>query len=198
MYFDKIKNRIMRNGRGWVFCPKYFYDIADRNNVDKALSNLTKEKVIERISRGIYHYPRYSFVLGRYASAGYDKVAKVYADNIGMNIMHHGAKAANMLDLSLHVPMVNSYICNRKSMIKEIGDYKLTFKKSYIASFKNIPEKISLVISALDYLGKDYIDENKMKKCSKILNSSDKKILLKISDDLSYWLRDIVRKIVVL
>jgi hypothetical protein len=195
MHCNKILNRIKRNGKGWVFCPKYFYDITDRVNIDKTLSNLTKNNIIERISRGIYYYPRYSSILGHNISPSYDKVAKVYADSVGMNIIYHGAKSANMLDLSLQVPMFNAYLCNKKSMIKKIGNYRLNFKKSYIANLREIPEKISLIIAALDYLGKEYIDEERLKKCSKILNNSDRKILLKISDNLSYWLRDIVRKI---
>lgn len=198
MFSDKIYNRIKKKGRGWVFCSKYFYDISDRTNVRKTLSNLAKNNIIERISHGLYYYPEYSKILSSSVPPRHGDIAKVYADSIGMNIMHHGAEAANMLDLSLQVPAKPYYICDKKAMVKKFGKTELYFKSSYLAKIKGLPLKVSLILSALDYLGKEYINEDKIRKCAKILNYTERKTLLKISDSLSYWLRDVVRKIALL
>lgn len=194
MYSNKIYNRIKKKGRGWVFCPKYFYDLTTRAVIDNSLSNLTRDNVIVRLSRGVYYYPSYNKYIGM-AQPNADLVAKVYADSIGMNITYDGAKAANMLDLSMQVPSGYHYICDKKAMTKKIGKIKLHFESSYIARIRGISSKLFLMISALNYLGKDSIDNNIIKKCSEILDDLDKKNLLNISDNLSYWLRDIANKI---
>jgi hypothetical protein len=56
----KVLLRIYGNGRGYSFtCFDFIIEFKD-NNIDKALSFLTKEGKMRRISRGIYDYPKYS------------------------------------------------------------------------------------------------------------------------------------------
>jgi hypothetical protein len=193
----KIINRIKNRGRGWLFCPKYFYDVASRAVVDNTLSKLANDGFIIRLDRGIYFYPSYNKYVGlTFPNA--DKIAKVYADSIEMNILPCGARAANMLGFSMQVPATNSYICDKKAKNKKYGNLNIYFRKSYIAELKGIPFKLSLIITALNYLGKNSIDERIIKKCASLLDHTDKKSLLKVSNSLSYWLSEIVRKITVL
>jgi len=195
--YEKIINRIKNRGRGWVFCPKYFYDVATRAVIDNALSKLTTDGLIIRLDRGIYFYPSYNKYVGlTFPNA--DKIAKVYADSIGMTILPCGAKAANMLGFSMQVPAINSYICDKKAKSKNYGNLNIYFEKSYIAGIKGIPFKLSLIITALNYMGKNSIDDRIIERCTRILDKTDRKSLLKISNNLSYWLSDIIRKIAVL
>lgn len=195
MISNKILNRIKRKGRGWVFCPKYFHDLTSRAVVDNALSKLVSDNIIVRIDRGIYYYPVYNKYIGMVLPDA-DILAKVVADSNGMSIMPSGAYAANALGFSNQVPALNSYLSDKKSMKKKIGNVDIYFKKSYLASIKDMPFKIALIVNALNYMGKDKVDGDIIKKCSKILDNADKKILSKVSGRLSYWLSDVIFKIV--
>lgn len=194
MICNKVLNRIKRKGRGWVFCPKYFYDLTSRAVVNNTLSRLVSDNVIIRVDRGIYYYPSYNKYVGA-VSPNADMLAKVIADNLGMSILPSGAYAANILGLSTQVPASNAYITNKKSMKKKIGNINIYFNKSYIADLKNIPFKVMLIINALNYMGKDGVNADIIKKCSKVLNDSDKKSLLKVSNNLSYWLSVSINKV---
>ena len=54
----KIKQRIVRKGRGAIFASVDFLDIGSRASVNKALSRLTCQGVIRRLARRLYDYPR--------------------------------------------------------------------------------------------------------------------------------------------
>ncbi len=196
MISNKILNRIKKKGRGWVFCPKYFYDLTSRAVVDNTLSKLAHDKIIIRVDRGIYYYPIFNKYVGL-VSPDVDSLAKVFADSHGMSLLPSGANAANILGLSTQVPAVNSYITDKKSMKRTIGNVDIYFKRSYLGGLKNISYKLILMINALNYIGKDKVDNNMIKKCAKILDDSDKKSLLKISGNLSHWLSDLIHKIIV-
>jgi len=76
---DKVLLRIYGNGRGYSFTSFDFIREFKENNVDKALSTLTKEGKIRRIIRGIYDYPKYNELLQQTLSPDIDAVAQAYA-----------------------------------------------------------------------------------------------------------------------
>jgi hypothetical protein len=53
-----ILDRIRASGRGKVFASKDFLDLGSREAVDQALSRLARAGEIQRLGRGLYHYPR--------------------------------------------------------------------------------------------------------------------------------------------
>jgi hypothetical protein len=56
----QILTRIRAAGRGSVLTPKQFLDIGSRAAVDQTLSRLVRRGVLQRIGRGLYHYPKRS------------------------------------------------------------------------------------------------------------------------------------------
>jgi len=54
---NKILSRIYDRGTGFTFSSFDFISEFNDYNIDKALSNLTKEGKIRRITRDIYDYP---------------------------------------------------------------------------------------------------------------------------------------------
>ena len=54
---DTITRRIRAKGRGWVFTPKDFLDIARQVTVNKILSRLAQKDIIRRLDQGIYYFP---------------------------------------------------------------------------------------------------------------------------------------------
>jgi hypothetical protein len=54
---DDILDRIRGHDRGKVFTPKDFLDLGSRDAADQSLSRLAKSGEIQRLGRGLYHYP---------------------------------------------------------------------------------------------------------------------------------------------
>ena len=201
MITDKILKKINAKKRGWVFCIKDFHDLGSRNAVDKALSRMADDnqakagnKII-RIVRGIYYYPIIQDGIG-IIPPNLDDIANAIARNSGIAIYPSGALCANMLGLSNQVPSQNIYWTHGKSMAKQIGKNTIIFKHIRINPIPNIPSIVMVVLNALNYLGKNKIDDDAVTRCSAVLSDSDKKYLHKMSSKVSGWLADFIPKII--
>ncbi len=62
---DRIMKRVRSSGRGGVFTPSDFLNVAGRAAVDQALSRLVKNGALRRLTRGLYDYPKLHPKLGR-------------------------------------------------------------------------------------------------------------------------------------
>jgi len=195
MINDKILNKIKSKKRGWVFCAKDFHDLGSRNTIDKNLSRLVDNQTIIRLARGVYYFPTIQQNVG-IVPPDMNAVAKAIADNAGIVIYPSGAASANMLGLSNQVPAQNIYWTHGKSITKRIGKNSIQFKHTKINPTPNTPSIVVMVLNALNYIGKNKIDDSVIKKCSKYLNDSDKKSLQKMSSGVSGWICDFIPKIV--
>ena len=60
----KIISRIYGKGRGYVFTPADFVDLASQDTVHQALSRHARAGTIRKLARGLYDYPRQNPKLG--------------------------------------------------------------------------------------------------------------------------------------
>ena len=64
MNFASVPDRIMKRtraaGRGGVYTPSDFLDLAVRGAVDQALSRLVKAGKLRRLARGLYDFPKFT------------------------------------------------------------------------------------------------------------------------------------------
>jgi len=199
MITDKILKRIKAKKRGWVFCAKDFHDLGSRNAIDKALSRMADDNAIDdgiiRVVRGVYYYPIIQDGIG-IIPPDLNAVADTLARNAGILIYPSGATSANMLGLSNQVPAQNIYWTHGKSMTKHLGKNSIQFKHVRINPVPNTPSIVVVVLNALNYLGKNKIDDAVITRCSKFLNDSDKKSLQKMSSRVSGWISDFIPKII--
>jgi hypothetical protein len=200
MITDKILKKIKAKKRGWVFCAKDFHDLGSRNAIDKALSRMADDNAIDddgiiRVVRGVYYYPIIQDGIG-IIPPDLDMVADTLARNAGISIYPSGASSANMLGLSNQVPAQNIYWTHGKSMTKYLGKNSIQFKHVRINPVPNTPSVVVVVLNALNYLGKNKIDDAVITRCSKFLNDSDKKYLQKMSSRVSGWISDFIPKII--
>ena len=97
---DKILDRIRNHGRGRVFIPKDFLDLGSRDAADQSLSRLVRSGDIQRLGRGLYHYPQINERLGIPVGPDLDEIAEVLARQTGSRVVPSGAVAANRLGVS--------------------------------------------------------------------------------------------------
>ena len=89
----KILSRIYGKGRGWCFSPIEFTDLASRSAVDSALKRLALSGTIRRILRGLYHYPRYSVLLGEYLAPDMQQVVAALCRKHSWQVVPDGSTA---------------------------------------------------------------------------------------------------------
>ena len=191
---DKILQRIKSKKRGWVFCAKDFADLSTRNTIDKNLTRLIDDGFITRIDWGIYYYPILQKDIG-IIPPNIDDIAKAIANSLGVSIFPSGAACANILGFSNQVPAQNIYLTTGRSFKRKIGNNIIYFKHTKINPAPNVSGKVILILNALNYLGKNNITDDILRRCSAILSTLDKQYLIKMSKNLSSWMADIVYKL---
>jgi uncharacterized protein DUF6088 len=137
-------------GRGGVFTPKDFLDVAARAAVDQALSRLAKGGKLRRLARGLYDFPKVHPKLGPLSPAP-DDVARALARETEVQIA--GARAANALGLSTQVPAKSVYLTDGPSrrvvLGKRVVDLRHASPKHLIAP----GSPAGTIVQALRHLG---------------------------------------------
>lgn len=114
-------SRIYGNGRGWAFSQADFADLGSRSAVDSTLHRREKERLIRRVLRGIYDYPRFSTLLEKQIDPDVDKVAHALARKFAWRIQPDGATAQNLLGLSTQVPARVVYLSDGPARTYTVG-----------------------------------------------------------------------------
>ena len=159
-------------GEGELFYPSDFRMTGTDDAIKMALSRLVKEKIIERVAHGIYYKPKLHSVIGKIRPS-LEKISISIANRDHVQIKPVGANALNKLGLSLQVPTKHVYITNGQPRKFKIGNAEIQFKS---ASPKRLALKgpiSSLVILAMDELGRDAIDANLRLQIKELLNKED-------------------------
>jgi len=192
---NTILSRIYGHGRGWVFTPKHFADLADPNVVSAILHQLQKNGPIRRVAHGIYDYPKSHPKLGQ-LSPSLEAVMEALKTREGISFQPTGAYAANILGLSEQVPAKVVFFTNGKSRKIQIGKRTIELKKTSERNISLAGTISGLVVEALRYLGAKHITENHLKKLSKALPEKEKK---KLKAHLRYspiWMRPSLLEII--
>lgn len=191
---DQIVKRLQGKGRSFAFSAKDFLDLGSRGAVDMALSMLAKSGKIRRVFRGVYDYPKYSELLGKYLAPDFDQVAQAIARKTGTRIQPTGALAANLLGLSTQVPAKVVYLTDGRSRTIKFGTQTIRFQKTSPKELMS-NRKIAMVVQALRFLGRESVTDDVIRKIRQILSPAERKRLLKEAKYTSTWLPEVVRKI---
>ncbi len=179
--------RARSSGRGSVFTPSDFLDVAGRASVDQALSRLVKSGKLRRLARGLYDFPMVHPKLGPLSPAP-DDVARAMARETGSRVQIAGAEAANALGLSTQVPARNTYLTDGPSrrvvLGKRVIDVRHASPKHLIAP----GSAAGTVVQALRHIGSvraaDIVEI-----AANRLSASDKKTLAMAAVKAPAWMR---------
>jgi hypothetical protein len=190
---DRIIKRAQASGRGSVFTPSDFVDIAGRAAVDQSLSRLVKAGRLRRLSRGLYDLPKIHPRLGALAPSP-DVVAQALARETGSVVQIAGARAANALGLSTQVPAKNTYLTDgparRVILGKRVIDLRHASPKHLVAP----GSAAGTVVQALRHLGPPRATEV-VDVASQQLSIGDKRLLGKTLGQAPAWMRPTLLKI---
>jgi hypothetical protein len=186
--------RIKTHGVDWVFAPIDFVDVGTRHAVDKALSRMAANKVIRRVSRGLYDVPRQHPIVGTTAPS-VDKTARALAGKTGARLQPTGAYAANLLGLSDQVPAKVVFLTDGRSKRINVGKLEIVLKQTSPRSMATAGKVSGLVIQALRHIGKTHVNDNTVKRLKRNLSADDRK---QLPADLAYapaWIGKIMRRL---
>lgn len=179
--------RARSSGRGGVFTPQDFLDVAARAAVDQALSRLVKRGKLRRLARGLYDYPKIHPKLGPLSPAP-DDVARALARETGSRAQIAGAHAANVLGLSAQVPAKSLYLTDGPSrrivLGKRVVDLRHASPKHLIAP----GSPAGTVVQALRHVGPVRADDVARVAVGR-LSASDKKVLVSSAVQAPAWMR---------
>ncbi|WP_255519891.1 DUF6088 family protein [Cupriavidus sp. IK-TO18] len=190
---DRIMSRARATGRGGVFTPTDFLDVAARAAVDQALSRLVKSGNLRRLARGLYDFPKVHPKLGPLSPAP-DDVAAALARETGSQVQIDGARAANALGLTTQVPAKNSYLTNgparRVVLGKRVVDLRHASPKHLIAP----GSAVGTVIQALRHVGPLRAAEVVQVAASR-LSANDKRTLASAACRAPAWMQSTLASI---
>ncbi|KFI24463.1 hypothetical protein CG51_17945 [Haematobacter missouriensis] len=179
--------RVRASGRGSVFTPSDFLDVATRGAVDQALSRLTKAGDLRRLARGLYDFPKIHPKFGALAPSP-DNVARALARETGSNLQIDGPQAANALGLSTQVAAQSRWLTDGPSrrvvLGKRVIDLRHTSPKHLIAP----GSPAGTVVQALRHVGAARASDV-MHAASRHLSASDKKLLARNATQAPAWMR---------
>lgn len=119
----KVSYRINRMQRGVPFSITRLYDLGSHTSVQKALSRLVQEGIVERVSKGIYARPKpLPSMPSIKTTASAEQVAKVWAKEHRYKLVSQGQEAAYRLGLQTQSPMRTIFWSNGPSRSFRVGN----------------------------------------------------------------------------
>ena len=137
----KVAYRLERIRRGTPFSIVGFYTLGSRTSVQKALSRLVKEGVVERVSKGFYVRPKSLPSLPSVSiGASAEQVARAWAKINRYKLVAQGQEAAYRLGFQTQAPMKIIFWTNGPSRqfkmgnevveVRHSGEQKLRWEKA--------------------------------------------------------------------
>jgi len=192
---DTILDRIRRQGRGKVFIPKDFLDLGSRDAADQSLSRLVRSGDIQRLGRGLYHFPQVNKRLGIPLSPDLDEIADALARQTGSRVVPSGAVAANQLGLSTQVPAQPVYLSDGRTRQVRIGNTTIQIRH---AAPKELPvgsRTSAMVFQALRHLGQAAVDGKVIGQLRRALSPDQRRGLLQDARYTTDWIGAVIRQL---
>lgn len=186
-----VRHKIAKFNRGRVFLADHVQmESSSRQAVQRSLARLADEGLIDRIQNGIYYKPEVSKILkGKQIPPDVNQVIKVIAEKNNETIQLHGGAAANRLGLSTQVPMHKVFHTNGITREIEISGTKVYFVHTNNAKLlQHSGTKVGLAISAMQYLGKNLVNEKVIHQIKEHLSEREFKQLRKAN--LVGWMKE--------
>jgi predicted transcriptional regulator of viral defense system len=193
----RVKSKIAKLSDGVAFASNSFKFVnANQNSIEKELSRLNADGVIKRFRKGIYYKPQKSSLFGD-VLPNPSAIAQAIAKLNHAHIVPDGSMALNMLGLSDQVPMKYIYLNDKLHKSEFVGNTEIVFKRINAKKLTTSNKRVGLVLSAINYLGKDvFNDKNLVKDFASKLDISDIKDLDMASKYYPLWVKNRVSEII--
>ena len=191
---SRILSRIYGSKGGAAFTPSDFLDLGSRRAVDLALHRLVRKKIIHRLARGLYEYPREHPELGM-LSPDIERVAKALAGKDRIRLQPAGAYATNLLGLSEQVPAKIVFLTDGPSRTVKIGRQEIQLRRTTPRNMAASGRLSGLLMQALRHLGKAHITRARVEHLKRTLPKKERRQLLKDLPLAPAWMHPLFREL---
>lgn len=188
----QIESRIKKRGRGLILFTSDFSDLGGVEVVKKVLLRLEKQGMLQRISFGVYTYPKQSKLLGN-LTPPLEDVAKAIARRDKARIVPTGSYAMNALGLSTQIPMSLVYLTDGAARRVRVGKRTIQFKKASPRTLSAEGPISGLAIQAMKAIGEGKVTQEEERKILEILKKEKKENLRKDIALAPEWIRKIMK-----
>ncbi len=192
---NKVLNRIVGHGRGWVFTPGQFVDLGTRSATGLALMRHTRAGTIRQLARGLYDYPKHHPVLGTIAPSA-DAIARALVVRDAVRLLPAGVYAANVLGLSDQVPARVVFLTDGPARRVRVGKQEIILKRTTPRTMATAQRKSGTLIQALRYLGRDRIDDKVIATLRRQISDADRIAIRKDLRLAPAWIAQILRSLI--
>lgn len=187
----KIQNKIIKQGRGWVFTPRDFLNIRHFNTVNPLLDRIESRGIIRSLGGGLYDYPVIDVDTGLPKSPKLHAVIRALEKQLNDKLQFSGAYACFLLGLTKKMPAELKYLSNKQSRVVESAGFKIKISSTIIPTPRNKYDKATLAIQAIKYIGKNKLQLAHVKKIKKQLSETELRKLKRLSNNVS-WIKRVV------
>lgn len=191
---DAILEKITKERLG-AFTASDFLDLARYDAIRKALDRLEDCGKIRRVIRGVYDRPNFNRKFNMLEPPNIEAIALAIAKQNNWWICPSGNYALNKLGLSTQVPAQYVFVSNGPYVSYLISGTPLIFKHTSNRGITSFSHMTQLVIQAIKTIGRENIVLDDILHLRKVLNSKDKKMLLKEGQKTSIWIYEIIKEI---
>ena len=192
---DRITEQLKTMPSGSVLFISDFSDLGTDVAIRQSLQRLTKKETVIRLAKGVYYYPGLDKSMGIIKPTA-DQIAQAIAKRDKARIIPTGSYALHKLGLSTQIPMNVVYLTDGSARKIQIGNQKITFKKSSPRNLAVNHLLTALIIQGLKELGEENIDQHHLSGIQAIIkNAGDQD---KIRENIRYapvWIQKMVREI---
>lgn len=191
----EIEDKLKKTTKGKLFFITDFSDLGTDVAIRQSLQRLSRKEIIIRLSQGIYYYPKTDEMLGVIKPSA-DQIAESIAKRDKARILPTGSYALYKLGLSTQIPMNVVYLTDGSARKVQVGNQKITFKKTSPKNLAVNHRLTALIIQGLKELGEENIDPSHLSSIKDIINQAGENTQIK--ENIKYapvWIQKMVLKI---
>ena len=189
----RIRLRIEGIPHGEPFLSSAFLSYGPRASVDQALSRLTKEGKIARVTRGVFVRPKKNRFIGMVMPEP-GIVAETIGRSTGAIVQVHGAEAARRFELTTQMPTRTIYYTSGPSRHFHVGALEVTLQHVSARKLALAGRPAGLALTALWYLGRSAVTEGVIKVIAGKLPLAEFEALKSAITMMPAWMVDAFRQ----
>ena len=164
---NSVKKKLKSMSEGSIVFISDFSDFGTDTAIRQALLRLNKEQFIIRLSQGIYYYPKFDKLLGLINPTA-EEIAEAIRNRDKARIIPTGSYAQYRLGLTTQIPMNVIYLTDGSPRKIEVGNQKITFKKTSPKNLAVNHALTSLIIQGLKEIGEGNVESNHLMQVQEI------------------------------
>ncbi len=193
----QVEQKIEKLPKGKVFFVADFSGTGSDEAIRQSLQRLMKKKLIIRLSKGIYYYPKKGKLFNDIIYPTAEQIAEAIAKRDKARIIPTGSYAQYKLGLSTQIPMNVVYLTDGSARKISIGNQNITFKKTSPRNLVVTHKLSNLIIQALKDLGKKEVNTEIKEKIKQIIiNSREMAEVKKNIHNAPAWVKTIISEMI--